>query len=377
MALQYNPSRPPTGGQPAAVTEAQPPELYDAREKKQELALALTGTKEIDDLVSTICVNDPQTIVSFGGEVAAEIATCSDKILNSVNMDQINESGALLKTLGNIMDKLDIEEITDEKKGLFSKLFSNMQKQLDQILSKYHTMGEEVDKIYIQLKQYEAEIHGSNKKLQSIFEANVNYYQDLEKYILAGEQGLGEMDQYLEGMRADVAQNPGDQMRLLDLNAMEQARTILDQRVQDLRIAENVAMQSIPMIQSMQMGNLNLIRKINSAFIITLPVFKQALAQAVLLKRQRIQAEAMQALDDRTNEMLLKNANNTAQQSRLTAQLASSSSVKIETLEQTWKTIVSGIEETQRIQEQASAKRLEDAARLKALKNDFHQRMGQ
>ena len=39
-------------------------------------------------------------------------------------------------------------------------------------------------------------------------------------------------------------------------------------------------MQSIPMIKTMQFSNMNLVRKINSAFIITLPVFKQALAQA-------------------------------------------------------------------------------------------------
>ena len=236
-------------------------------------------------------------------------------------------------------------------------------------------MGEEVDRIYIQLKKYEVEIGESNKKLQTIFDANVGFYQDLVKYILAGEQGLQEMDTYLTQMQDDLSNHPDDAMLQLDYNAMQQARTILDQRVQDLRIAENVAMQSIPMIQSMQFSNLNLIRKINSAFIITLPVFKQALTQAVLLKRQKIQAQAMQALDDRTNEMLLKNARNTAEQTKLTAQLASSSSIKVETLEKTWQTIVNGIEETRRIQEDASAKRIADAAKLDALKQDFQARV--
>ncbi len=58
---------------------------------------------------------------------------------------------------------------------------------------------------------------------------------------------------------------------------------------------------------------MNLVRKINSAFIVTLPVFKQALAQAIMLKRQRIQAESLAALDEKTNEMLLKNARNTVE----------------------------------------------------------------
>ena len=94
----------------------------------------------------------------------------------------------------------------------------------------------------------------------------------------------------------------GDQSIQFELAALEQAKVMLEQRTHDLRIAENVAMQSIPMIKTMQFSNMNLVRKINSAFIITLPVFKQALAQAIMLKRQRIQAESMAALDEKTNE---------------------------------------------------------------------------
>ena len=351
-------------------------EQYDIVADREKMNSELVNSDEVDRIVSTIEVNNLETIVTFGAEVAEEISKASDVVLNSMNMSQLDDTSEMLKTLAKIMDQFDIDEIR-ENPGLFGKLFGNMKKQLDKILAKYHTMGEEVDKIYIELKKYEAEIGESNQKLQAIFTANVGFYQDLVKYILAGEQGLAEMDQYLSQMQADIAARPDDHMLQFDLSAMQQARTILEQRIQDLRIAENVAMQSIPMIQSMQFSNLNLIRKINSAFIITLPVFKQALTQAVLLKRQKIQAEAMQALDERTNEMLLKNARNTAEQAKLTAQLASSSSIKVETLEQTWHTIVEGIEQTRRIQDEASAKRREDAVKLEALKQDFQNRLHQ
>ena len=116
---------------------------------------------------------------------------------------------------------------------------------------------------------------------------------------------------------------------------------------------------------------MNLVRKINSTFIITLPVFKQALAQAIMLKRQRIQAEAMSALDEKTNEMLIKNAKNTVEQSKMTARLASGSSIKVETLETTWRTIVTGIDETKQIQENARRQRISDQARLENIKAEF------
>ena len=76
----------------------------------------------------------------------------------------------------------------------FSESFSEFQKQLDKILAKYHTMGEEVDKIYVQLKGYESEIKQSNKKLDTMFKTNVDYYHELVKYILAGEQACKEIE---------------------------------------------------------------------------------------------------------------------------------------------------------------------------------------
>lgn len=346
---------------------------YNIQDDRAQMTQALTGTKEVDDIVSTIEVYNLETIVGFGGEVASEIAKCSDAVLSGMNMRQIDDSGAMLAALSKIMDKFDIEEIREDP-GFFGRLFSNMRKQLDKILDKYRTMGDEVDKIYVQLKQYESEIKESNRKLEQMFQSNLGYYHELVKYILAGEQGCQEIAAYIDQRRTDLEQT-GDQSIQFELQTLEQAQMMLEQRTHDLRIAENVAMQSIPMIKTMQFANMNLVRKINSAFIITLPVFKQALAQAILLKRQRIQAEAMSALDEKTNEMLLRNAQNTADQSRMTAQLASGSSVKIETLEKTWKTIVQGIDDTRRIQEEARKQRESDTERLRVIQGEFEQMM--
>lgn len=367
------------GSRASSPSPAQPQDTsmevvpYNIQDDRAQMTKALTGTKEVDDIVSTIEVYNLETIVSFGGEVASEIAKCSDAVLSGMNMRQIDDSGAMLNALSRIMDKFDIEEIR-ENPGFFGRLFSNMRKQLDKILDKYRTMGDEVDKIYVQLKQYEAEIKESNRKLEQMFQSNVGYYHELVKYILAGEQGCQEIAKYIEQRRADLEQT-GDQSIQFELQTLEQAQMMLEQRTHDLRIAENVAMQSIPMIKTMEFANMNLVRKINSAFIITLPVFKQALAQAILLKRQRIQAEAMSALDEKTNEMLLRNAQNTADQSRMTAQLASGSSVKIETLEKTWKTIVQGIDDTRRIQEDARRQRESDTERLRVIQGEFEQMM--
>ncbi len=336
---------------------------------KQELV----KNEEVEKLVSTININDVNSIVKFGNEVAIEISKASDQVLNSMNMNQINDSGEMLQNLAAIMEKFDSKELTEEKKGLFA----NLRKQLDKLLAKYHTMGEEVDKIYIQLREYEKEIEASNVKLETMFTANINYYKELVLYIMAGEQACVELDQYIADYRQKLEANPDSGAVAMDLQTLEQTRQVFEQRVMDLKIAENVAMQTVPMLKAMQFSNLNLIRKINSAFIITMPVFKQALAQAVMLKRQRVQAEAMQALDEKTNELLIKNAQNTVAQTKLTTQMATGSSIQIETLEKTWQTIVDGIEETRQIQEAAKQKRKDDSAVLQRLKDDYKAKMGE
>lgn len=343
---------------------------YDIVADRQQMTAELVNSQEVDDLVSTIEINNPETIVNFGAEVAQEISKASDTVLNSMNMSQLDDTSELLKTLTKIMSQFDIDEIK-EKPGLLGKLFGNMKKQLDKVLAKYHTMGEEVDKIYVQLKGYESEIRQSNRKLNTMFDANVNYYHELVRYILAGEQACQEIEAYIAQRQQDM-ERTGDQSIQFELTSLNQVLSMMEQRTQDLRMAENVAMQSIPMLKNMEFSNYNLVRKINSAFIVTLPVFKQALAQAILLKRQKIQAESIAELDKKTNEMLLKNAQNNVEISKATARLASGSSIQIETLENTWKTITSGIEETRNIQENARKKRIEDQARLEAIKADFN-----
>lgn len=343
---------------------------YDIVADRQQMNTELVNSPEVDAIVSTIEIDNLESIVSFGSEAADEISKASDVVLNSMNMSQLDESSQMLVTLSKIMEKFDIDEIKEDP-SLFGRIFGNMKKQLEKILAKYHTMGEEVDKVYVQLKKYEDEIKQSNRKLDQMFDANVEYYHQLVKYILAGEQGCRELEEYIEKRKGDMA-STGDNSIQFEITNLEQALMMLEQRTQDLRVAENVAMQSIPMIKTMEFTNMNLVRKINSAFIVTLPVFKQALAQAILLKRQKVQAEAMAALDQKTNEMLLKNATNTVETSKMAARLSSGSSVKIETLETTWRTIVSGIDETRRIQDDARKKRVEDQARLETIKTEFN-----
>ncbi|MDE5883598.1 MAG: toxic anion resistance protein [Oscillospiraceae bacterium] len=352
----------------AQVLDIQPVQEYNVVLDKQQVIQSI-DMQEIDQMTSQISVDDMDSIVSFGSEAAESISKASDSVLNNMSLNQINESGELLKALSRVMDQFNIDELK-EPKGL-QKLFNKAQAQVEKILKKYNTMGAEIDKIYVALRKYQEEIKQSNRKLSTLFESNVEFYHELEKYIYAGDQGCKEIQAAIDETQAEINATGNQELRF-QLQSYQNALALLEQRVQDLRTAEVVAMESIPMLKTMEFSNYNLYRKMESAIIITLPVFKQALAQAILLKRQKIQAEAMSELDAKTNELLMRNAQNTVDQAKATARMASGSSIQIETLENAWRTITSGIDEVQQIESDAHKKREEDKLRLQAIKNDFN-----
>ena len=63
---------------------------YDIQEDRNQLTTRLENSQEVDALVSQIEVFNLETIVSFGSEAAEEISRCSDTVLNSMNMEQLN-----------------------------------------------------------------------------------------------------------------------------------------------------------------------------------------------------------------------------------------------------------------------------------------------
>lgn len=336
----------------------------------------LRGMKEVQDLTSEVEIQNPNSIVMFGQKASENISKVSDELLKSMKSVKSEEASEMLVNLTKIMDKFDVKELEGtEKQSMFSKIMKGVGNSVAKLFQKYDTMGYEVEKVYVLLKKYENDIRESNANLKKLYDANLHYYQLLEKYIVAGELALEEIDLYIQQISMNTAMNQEEKQMLTQ--KLEISKEMLSQRVYDLQIAENVAIQAAPMIQTIQMSNFNLMRKINSSFIVTLPIFKQCLAQAVILKRQEIQAKSIKQLDDKTNELIMRNAQNTARQSVEIARMASGSSVAISTLEKSFETIMKGIEDTKAIQEANRAQRVENSAKLEQIKHSMKKNIAQ
>ena len=93
----------------------------------------------------------------------------------------------------------------------------------------------------------------SNTNLKKLYNGNLNYYKELEKYIVAGEMALEEIDVYINQLSNDMSL--GEEEKQMMIQKLSISKDMLSQRIYDLQIAENIAIQTAPMIQTTQMAN--------------------------------------------------------------------------------------------------------------------------
>ncbi|MDF2035470.1 toxic anion resistance protein [Bacillus sp. CMF12] len=338
--------------------------------KVSEIKLALRQEPEVQNLARSIDERDQIQILEFGKEPAVQISRFSDQILGNMRTTKVEDSGELLKQLGRIMDKFDKKDFEQGSKGIFGKLFKRGEKMIEKLFGKYQTMGAEIDKVYVEISKYQSEMVDSTTMLEQMYEQNYQYYLTLEKYAVAGQLKADDLKaNQLPQLEARAAQ--GDQMASMQLDTLRNAIELLEQRVYDLEMAKMVALQTAPQIRLLQRGNTKLIGKINSAFVTTIPIFKNGLIQAMAAKRQKLVADSMSELDRRTNEMLVRNAQNISNQSADIARLAGGPSIKIETIEESWNIIMKGMQETKSIEEENKRLREEGTRRLEQLQDNF------
>lgn len=350
-----------------------PAQLVSTEELSQirQRQIALRQDPKVQTLAQKINPRDQIAVLEFGKETANGISTFSDRMLQTISQSNLEKSTSLLNNLNKIMDRFDPKDFLEEEKkgGFLKRLFSKSKEQLERILSKYDTMNKEVDAVYTEIQKYELEMKRNTVQLEQMYDENLNYFHTLSEHVAAIDVKVADLRAQLPSIEQRA--NSGEQEAMLELETLSRAIELLEQRQHDLEMAQQVSFQSAPQIRLMQQGNNHLIGKINSAFVTTIPIFKQGLIHAVTMQRQRLVSDSMAELDRRTNEMLVKNAENVRKNSVDIARQAGSPSIKIETIETTWQTILAGIEETKQIQAETVRNREEGRKRIEQLQLEY------
>ena len=351
-------------------TPFQAPEVMTNNDAYKE---RLKQLPEVKNLTNEINIMDVNSVIVFGQKPSQGISQMSDSILATTKRVTPEEASRMIVQLTKLMDKFDIKELETppENQSTVKRMFTNLMNAIDKLSAKYENLGKDVDKIRIILEQNKNDIMKTQQDLEQQYQANVTYYQDLEKYIVAGELAQEEIQKELASIPGKNM--PEDQKQMYH-QRLEKISEMLDSRIYDLRLAENVAMQTCPMIFNMQVSNFNLLRQIESSFIITLPIFKQCIINAIQLKRQAIQSESNNRLAEKTQELWLRNAQNTATQTVNIARDVNKGTFDIDKLQSSYQTIFSGIEQSKQIAEDLAKQRKDNTKTLENMKQDMIQK---
>ena len=333
---------------------------YEIERKKSDVVLKLA--KEID-------LTNPNGILAFGAKPSEEIAKIADKILQNTKEVKNEEASNLLINLTKIMDKVKIDDFEKEppKPSFVNKIFGKVQ----DVFAKYDSIEKNIDKITTELIKYKTDIDKGQLQLAELYKVVDNTSVELVDYIYA----LDIIEEKLK-VQIEEVQNTENILTEDKNNQLSKLQTILDrisQKKEDLHTTRTVSLQTMPMLDMMANNDYNLSRKIYSSLITTLPIFKEAIAIAVNLKRQRVISRTMKKVDEKTNELLSRNARNVAQNSVEIAKQSNSSSIDIETLKTNFEVIKQGIEDTKAIQNEARSKRENNIKELENLNKKMNE----
>jgi uncharacterized protein YaaN involved in tellurite resistance len=327
---------------------------------------------EIRGLLAELDLTDSSSIMHFGAKAQRELTTVSDQMLEGVRSKDTGAAGATLSQMVGTLRGFDVEALDpNAKKGFFARLFGGAGKPIMKFLQEYEEVRDHIERITIDLERHKTRLLTDVTSLDRLYDANLNYFRELEHYIAAGDAKLQELDQETIPRLAAEVESASDMVQAQNLRDLRGARDDLERRVHDLRLTRQVAMQALPSIRLVQENDKGLINKINSTLVNTVPLWRQQLAQAITIYRSGRAAETVRAATDLTNELLRANAENLKTANAEARRQIERGVFDIETVKQANQALIETIEESLQIADEGKRARAAAAAELTQMEADL------
>ena len=352
---------------PATQTEASPKKLIDTLdEKHQEQARALA--KQIDE-------KNLQAIISYGSAAQKQLGEFSHQMLSHVQAKDTGEIGDILNDLMERLNETDPNDLVAENQGFFQKFFGKIKKSIYEMQAKYQEVGSQVDKIAIRLDHEKNGLLNDNLSLEQLYQRNKDFFDALNIYIAAGELKLVELQETLIPEALEKARVTGDQMDVQVVNDLEQFLDRLEKRNHDLKLTRQMTIQQAPQIRLIQNTNQALAEKIQSSITTTIPLWKNQIAIAMTLLRQKDAVTAQRQVSETTNQLIQKNSEMLKISTIETARENERGIIDLETLQKTQKDLIETLEETLKIQQEGRARRRKAEVELTNMEEDLRQKL--
>jgi len=345
------------------LLQGKPPRSYQQAGPEERAA--------IDALVDEIDLSDSHSLLYFGAPAQQQLASISDDMLEGVRNKDTGPAGEALNRMVATVRRFDLGALDPNRKpGFFDRLLGKT-RPVAEFFQRYEEVRDQIDAIGDDLERHKTQLLTDIVSLDRLYDANLEYFHHLERYIAAGEEKLRRLDeQTIPAKQREAAASEAliDAQQLRDLRANRDA---LERRVHDLKLTRQVAMQSLPSIRLVQENDRGLINKIVSTTANTLPLWRQQLAQALTIHRSREATASIRSASELTNELLKANAENLKQGNAEARREIERGVFDIEAVKQANAALIATIEESLRIADEGRRKRAEAASQLETLESEL------
>ncbi|WP_106450708.1 toxic anion resistance protein [Trichococcus alkaliphilus] len=331
-------------------------------EERQKQALALAG--QIDE-------NNMQAIISYGAAAQKQLGEFSHSMLDHVQNQDTGEIGDSLNDLMYRLNEAKPEDLRAEDNNVFRKIFGKVKQSAYEMTAKYQKIGAQIDKIAIKLDKEKNGLLNDNVTLEQLYQKNKDYFEALNIYIAAGEVKMEDLQKNAIPKAIQTAEVSQSQMDVQIVNDLKQFLDRLEKRTHDLRLTRQMTIQQAPQIRLIQNTNQALAEKIQSSIHTAIPLWKNQVAIALTLLRQKDAVTAQRQVSQTTNDLMRKNSEMLKISAIETAKENERGVIDIETLKQTQQDLIETLEETLKIQQEGRIKRREAEKELSLMENDL------
>ncbi|MGC8408357.1 MAG: toxic anion resistance protein [Latilactobacillus sakei] len=355
--------------------QATPAVTEETVEKKsgEELLNQLSPEQQqqAQELAEQLDVNDQQAVLNYGAQAQKKLGAFSQTMLNQVQSQETGEIGDALTSLMYRLNEANPDELRAEDSNVFKRMFGKIKKSVYEVTAKYQKIGAQIDGIAIKLEKEKDGLMRDNETLEGLYAKNKAYFDALNIYIAAGQLKMQALDQTEIPAAMAKAENDNNQMAVQEVNDLNQFKNRLEKRTYDLELARQITLQQAPQIRLIQNTNQALAEKIQASINTAIPLWKNQVAIALTLLRQKDAVTAQRQVSETTNDLLKKNSAMLKMSSIETAKENERGVVDIETLQKTQNDLVETLQETLKIQQEGHEKRQMAEKELNHMENDL------
>lgn len=329
--------------------------------------------KEIDNFLQKVDITNTAQILQFGSSAQTNISKFSDTVLEQVKTKDTGKVGDLLANLVSELKAFSTESSTilNTKPGLFN----SVKKQLNKVIAKYNKVENNIDSIEKMLEAQKLTMLKDIATFDTMYEKNLEYFKELSLYIIAGEKKLEELNNVTLPNLRKKAEESGDQIDVQAVKDMIDTINRFDKKLYDLKTTRIISIQMAPQIRLIQNNDSELVNKIQSSIINTIPLWKNQMVIALGLANAKSALETQRKVTNLTNDMLKANSELLKQGTIEVAEESERAIVDVETLQKTNSDIIETLDKVLEVHTQGKQRRQEAEVELIKIESELKNKL--